>query len=544
MNDSSTSSGGTPATTDKGSVVAAAFVAGVRRDGLTPDPALRLLGHRSSSTPASPVPIVDGPDTLGVLCEQLTSSDERIRRGVWFTPRWLADELVGRIPPTASTLVDPACGAGVFLLAAADRLAGTRPPDAVVASLWGADIDPLAIAVAEASLWWWSARAGCPVVAGDRLVVGDVLAGTPIPVADAVVGNPPFLGQLRQATAATPDRRRALRTRFGAAVRAYTDEAWLFLLVATETLTPGGHAVLVQPRSLLGARDAGPVRDAVDARCRLVDTWIGDGGEFDAAVDVCAPVLVRRTGPEDAGGSELGGSNDWGGSLARALSVPEVDLDPTSVLGDRVEVIAGFRDEYYGLVGAVHEGGHGPRLVTSGAVDPFRCRADVPVRFAKRRWSAPAVDVAAVTGRARRWLDAQAGAKLIIATQTKVVEAVVDTEGDMVAGVPAIVVRPHDPAEVWKLAAALHAPVVSAWMLRRSAGTALSSDACKPTAALVAQVPLPTDRAAVAEASALARRIAAGDDESWAEFGSIANRAYGVEDPEILAWWLRRLPLR
>ena len=518
---------------DVAATVAAAFVAAVGREGLRPDDRLRLLRDVGSSVTVEVIHIRE-PADLGRLHEALVSDADRTSRGAWYTPGWLADDLVRRVVDRHGPVVDPACGGGVFLLAAAAYLLPGRTPAGAVGELWGYDIDPLAVAVAEAALWWWSARLGDPAVAGRQLRVGDALVAAELPPAAAVVGNPPVLGQLRTSTASTAERRRVLRERFGDALRPYTDDAWLFLLAAVEATRPGGRIALVQPVSVLAARDAGPVRAAVDQRAALLDVWIDQKGAFDAAVEVCAPILERR--PTAA-------RNDWSGPLAAARGVPGVALAEGSTLGDHSTIVAGFRDEYYGLVDAVSEDGDGPRLVTSGAIDPLRHRTDVPVRFAKHRWSRPTVDATATAGRARRWLDAQAGPKLIVATQTRVVEALPDRDGRLVASVPAIVVRPHDAADLWHLAAALHAPAVSAWMLRRGAGTALSSDACKPTAALLAAVPLPTDPEAWEEAARLARDLADGGAD-WAGFGRVADLAYGVADPALTDWWLARLPLR
>ncbi len=519
---------------EPGAIVAAAFGAAMDRLGLAPDPALRLLAHRTTDPGGAPV--VADPHDLGPLHEQVVSGTERVRRGAWYTPRWLAEDLVGRAFAAAdrwpARVSDPACGGGVFLLAAADRLADRESPRAVVAALWGCDVDPLAVAVTEAALWWWSAVRGEPIVAGDRVVAGDTLAATDFPASDIVVGNPPFLGQLRTATASDATRRVALRDRFGDAMRPYTDEAWLFLLRAVHAVRSGGSVALVQPTSLLGARDAGPVRRAVDGRARLVDCWIDRAGAFDASVHACAPVLGVGTGAD----------NDWTGPLASALGIPDVALASAVCLGAHARVVAGFRDEYYGLVDAVRDGGSGPRLVTSGAIDPLRRRA-TPTRFAKRTWADPRVDVGGADERAARWLAAQSGPKVLVATQTRVIEAVVDERDELVACVPVIVVRPHDPDEVWHLAAALHAPVASAWLLRRSVGTALSNDACKPTVALLDQLPLPNDRARWNRAATLARAVAAGDDR-WEEFGAAADAAYGVDDLGLRNWWLDRLPLR
>lgn len=521
----------------RGALVAAAFSDAAAREGLTPDPRLRLLGLHEPGTPV-PEALPDGPFDLGPMHERLVGGDERSRRGAWYTPRPLAEDLVARAfaatrRPVA-TVTDPSCGGGVFLLAAAEhRIRRGASARHAVEGLWGCDTDPVAVAVAEAALWWWSARRGAATVVGSSLAVTDALTGPGIPPADLVVGNPPFLGQLRTNTAAGEERRRALRSRFGDAVRPYTDDAWLFLLAAVEAVAPGGAVALVQPSSLLAARDAGAVRRRVDGQATLVHTWIDDGSTFAAAVETCAPVLCVGSGAR----------NDWSGALATARGVPTVDLACGSTLGDRADVVAGFRDEYYGLVGSIREHGAGPRLITSGSIDPLRHRADSDTRFAKRRWTHPTIDVGSLDGRAARWVRRQAAPKLLVATQTRVVEAVVDPGGDLVGSVPVIVVTPRDPDDLWRLAAALHAPVTTAWMLRRSAGTALSNDACKPTAALLSDVPLPLDLAAWDAAADVARLLGAGDNR-WEDFARLADRAYGVDDPTVRSWWLARLPVR
>lgn len=520
---------------DPGAVLASAFVTATAAEGLTADPGLRLLRHDVSDM-AGPVSLPTDPFDLGTRHEALVTGEERSKRGAWYTPRWLAQDLVARAFETADRpierVADPACGGGVFLVAAAELLAADRSPAAAIGALWGCDVDPLAVAVTEAALWWWSARRGEPTVP-NGLAVGDALTSTRLPPVDVVAGNPPFLGQLRTRTAADECRRRALQDRFGDDMRPYTDPAWLFLRAAVDAVRPGGAVALVQPSSLLGARDAGAVRRRVDERATLVQTWLDDGATFAASVETCAPVL--RVGAPNG--------NDWSGALASAQGVPPVLLDGSVTLGDVADVVAGFRDEYYGLVGSVAEAGAGPALVTSGSIDPLRFRPDAPVRFAKRRWARPTIDVDSLDGRAERWVRLQTSPKLLVATQTRVLEAVVDAAGDLVGSVPVIVVRPRDPDDLWRLAAALHAPVVSAWMLRRSVGTALSNDACKPTAGLLADLPLPTDRAVWDEAATVAEAVAGGDDK-WEELGEVADRAYGVDDPALCAWWLERLPVR
>jgi SAM-dependent methyltransferase len=529
--------------------LAGAFDAAVRHEGLEPDPHLRLLalaGVRpgGASTP-DPAPVRE-PHDLGPLHERLVGGDDRRRRGAWYTTRWLAEDLVARALPDPAaravpgTVVDPACGGGVFLLAAADHLAagGLAPADAL-ARLWGCDLDPLAVAVSEAALWWWAARAGAPTRPAN-LVVGDALAGVELPRAGAVVGNPPFLGQLRTGTAATDERRAELRERFGAVVRPYTDAAWIFLLAAARCLEPGGRAALVQPQSVLGARDAAAVRDAVGELADVVDLWVEAEPAFDGAVPVCAPVLQRRAPTVRSGPAA---PPPWTAPLADARGVPGVELAGERLLGDVAGVHAGFRDEFYGLAAAVTEGGPGLRLVTAGTIDPCRHLADRAVRFAGRSWRDPRADPAGLDGRARRWAELQAGPKVLVATQTRVLEAVADPDGVLLASVPVLCVRPHEPESLWHLVAALHAPAATAWLLRRTIGTARSGDACKPTVAVLGALPLPAPGPAWDRAAELAQRCTEGAG-SLTELGEAADAAYGVDDPSLFAWWVARLPRR
>lgn len=519
--------------------LAGAFDAAVRRDGLTPDPALRLLDGFEVAGAGGADHAVNGPHDLGPLHERLEADAERVRRGAWYTPRWLAEELVRRAVLRPDRVVDASCGGGVFLLAAADHLvAGGLDPASAIGHLWGCDVDPLAVAVCEAALWWWSARAGCPTRLAADLVVGDALTQLELPSAGAVVGNPPFLGQLRRDTAASDRRRAELQARFGAVVRPYTDVAWLFLLRAARAVEPGGRVALVQPQSLLGARDAAGVRDAVGDVADLVDLWVEDHPTFPGAVPVCAPVLHRRE-PATAPAPR----RPWTAALADAQGVPAVDLSGLRRLGEVASVHAGFRDEYYGLVGAVTEGGEGPRLVTVGAIDPCRLLTDREVRFAGRRWHDPRIGVAGLVGRARRWVEVQDGPKLLVATQSRVLEAVADPGATLVGSVPVLCVRPHDPEQLWHLLAALHAPASSAWMVRQTVGTARTADACKPTVAALDSLPLPDEGPAWDCAAELARRCSQGGAD-LDDLAAAADAAYGIDDESVRGWWSARRPRR
>src|SRR5690606_12257890 len=98
-------------------------------------------------------------------------------------------------------------------------------------------------------------------------------------------------------------------------------------------------------------------------------------------------------------------------------------------------------------------------LVTSGAIDVGAVRwGQRIVRFAKRTWDRPVVDVPAVRATSARldgWLDRVLRPKVVVASQTRVVEAAADPMGLLVPVTPALSVVPRDVADVARLAAVL-----------------------------------------------------------------------------------------
>lgn len=512
-----------------------------------------------------------GALALGTDHERAQAPDARRARGAHFTPydvaRGLVDLALDGVEVRPSfTACDPACGGAVFLLAVAEALVarGWSRHDALRA-VHGSDVDARTVDVARAALAQWGGVAVADVRA--QVVTADALVDDPFPGRrfDLVAGNPPFLGQMQSGTA----RRGAAREvapGLGAAGAPYVDTSALFLTRALELVADGGRVVLIQPHSILGARDARVVRDHVLAHAELRALWWSADAIFDAGVRVCAPVLERRgrdaatratvtvatgrTADEhvEVAPPERGGP--WSPLVRGLLGVPAVQLPAGPRLGDLVTATAGFRDEYYGLVGAVHEAPelHGRdtvRLVTSGLVDVLGCGWGArPARFARTRYAAPAVDVAALDGRVRTWADAMRVPKLLLATQTKVLEAFVDDTGEHLPCTPVIAVH-APPAELWRVAAVLAAPCISAHALAHVAGAALGTQAIKLAARQVLELPLPVDAAAWAEGAALAAAAqGAGPGPERAalldELGAVMDRAFGCDDPAVLAWWTAR----
>jgi hypothetical protein len=501
-----------------------------------------------------------GPWLPGLVREALTDAVVRRRGGIHHTDPAVA-LAIARLAleghdPVEVTVGDPSVGGGAFLLAVAELLAPHTTRADIVGRLGGVDVDPLAVAVTRAALELW---ADTPVD-HHRFRTADFLAGIAFGDAslDVVVGNPPFLGQLKGETARTPTRSRQLRRRW-AEVGGYVDESVLFLLAGLDEVRLGGTVALLQPVSMLSARDAAPVRRRMLRDGAISGFWFDGARAFGAGVDTCALVVRKGGGPEPvsriigAGGHRTSdhppvtAADSWAGLVADLVGVPQVARPRGAVrLGDVARCTAGFRDEFYGLRDAVHEDRDGEfRLVTSGLIDPLACGwGERPCRYDRRRWVAPAVDLDRVDASVADWVRQRLRPKLVVASQTRTLEIAVDTDGTWIPCTPVISVEPAvDAPSLWHLAAALSSPQASAWLATETTGSALSRDALRVSAGRLADLPLPSvgptwdaaaDAARAAHLDASAERIRS--------LGSAAGAAYGGLDEQLLQWWTDRLP--
>ena len=203
---------------------------------------------------------------------------------------------------------------------------------------------------------------------------------------------------------------------------------------------------------------------------------------------VCALGFERRAVPAAPNGGDA-----WSDVVTDALGVPALpSLATNGALGGRVRLSANFRDQYYALVPAVADHAIGPPLVTSGLIDPGRSRwGERPITFARHRHARPRVDLSALPAWMQRWSADLLVPKVLIANQTRVIEAVADPAGAWLPGVPVLTARPTNAADVWPVAAVLTSPVASAWAWHRAAGTGLSAETLRLGPRWLAELPWP-----------------------------------------------------
>lgn len=382
------------------------------------------------------------------MTKQLT----RKQLGAWYTPSSLVEALVNEsVFEGAVSVLDPACGDGRFLHA-------TGLPQQV-----GVDLDPSTEFIRDDALTrdWGNAQF------------------------DVVIGNPPFLNQLATATT------RGGSSRFGGGP--YADAAAEFLALSMRLCRPGGRVGLVLPQSLLSARDATPIRELVDSMAALRWMWWSDTHMFDASVRVWAGVwevggqqrdVRRAVGPEFRELPAKAKSGTWAGLISDATPRPHNG----PCLGDIATFSVDFRQHYYGLLGAIGDNVDGPPLVTSGLIEPGRCLwSERSARFAKHRYAAPRVALDRLSPSLQRWAATRLVPKVLIANQTKVIEAVHDTRGEWLPSVPVISAVSDDCDRVLRVLGSYDA---HEWVHHHAAGSGLGAGTVRLSPALLAGIPL------------------------------------------------------
>ena len=454
---------------------------------------------------------------------------DRKQRGAWFTPQHLVesvveavvdDEFVERCRHRPIHVIDPACGDGRFL--AAVREAVERRSGSV--RLVGVDVDASTIAALDSAI-------GIDAVCADALGGGWLDAVRPAHGFDLVIGNPPYLSQM----AASTSRGRSSDRGGGP----YMDAAAEFLALGAELVDPdGGRLAYVLPQSILSARDAGDVRRRIDDRSTMFwSMWTGER-DFDAQVVTCAVAFEF-----DASAPGHRRDRNWSHVVTERSGVPALPavFERTSPscgrLGDRVRLNANFRDEYYGMAPAVADHASGPPLITSGLIDPGRSLwGERSVRFAKQRFAAPRIDVAALDEKMTRWAEKRLVPKVLIANQTPILEAVCDPGGDWLPGVPVVAAYPLDlqrSAEVaWEVAAVLTSPAASVWAWHQRGGTGLGPTAIRVGPTMLAELAWPDGPLDEAVDALRAGEIV--------RCGELVDAAYGLspgEHESAMVWW-------
>ena len=310
------------------------------------------------------------PEVIGSLYEALLELERgRKQSGSFYTPRAITErvvsaalEHVGSVEPR---VCDPALGGGAFLIEAGRQIAarsGLGPRAVVERCLFGADINPLAVAVTEAVLWLWVGDASfSPVALRDRLVATDALVrGWEPDRLDLVIGNPPWVAYAgRAAKPLEPSTRRRYALEFRA-FRGYPTLHGMFVERAAQ-LGPAAVIALLLPSPVADLDGYRPVRSALSRTHAPVEPLLELGQDaFDGVTQPCfALIAVPRSEAREDGRA-------WCLSERQRASAEAARVVPPPAL-DRLAHLPRFPKELFGEMGFQSAGEVSKRLFQRAA---------------------------------------------------------------------------------------------------------------------------------------------------------------------------------
>lgn len=377
--------------------------------------------------------------------------------GQFFTPVGLAESLLIRAGWTAGThtLLDPACGAGAFLLAAVRPFSFSVRSERlslVERRIFAIEKDPYMAVLARLTLAAWILE-GRPdgVTAGDlwstlrrNVVNGDALLDGIWPgrTFDFVAGNPPFVGVRRGLL--PPSLVTRLREHYNTA-RGQFDLYALFVENASMRLAPGGRIAFVMPRPFLTNTTAEPLRRLLSDRFS-VQPPLDLGQPFHAAVETVGLVATLNdagaTPPPAFPGLQLGGATRSELRLINRLSRDFPSLGLMYHSGRGIE--CGKRSPF------VHP--DRPGLPLLRGCDVGRYDVGAARRFFRPGEGSPSVDPLHLGGE-----------KLLIRRVASEPRAAMDTAGHAVLNTLYVVTPAYPDCSLWTLLALLNSRQMGGW---------------------------------------------------------------------------------
>ncbi len=225
----------------------------------------------------------------GELYSILIPQPHRRQVGQFWTDECIADWMVTWLLQFQPRLLDDiGCGAGNFLIKAAQHLQESKP----AMRLYGFDVSPLLLNITQASF----ATANLPV---PELSEKNYLESSLPADADAIICNPPYTRHHHISPDVKDHLHGFFKGKLGVAISRKATMAFYFLLKIIAEMPEGAHTAIIVPMEVLDAR-YGSAAKRVLCRETVLSAIIHFSQEMNAfhKVDVGASILLFRKGYE------------------------------------------------------------------------------------------------------------------------------------------------------------------------------------------------------------------------------------------------------
>ena len=519
-------------------------------------------GGREGNHPTTPADAIKRVECVGRHHESRLASEERRQRGTHLTPGSVALRLAGDLIALSGprkTVLDPCCGAGIFLVAA--QLSHDHP-----IGLYGSDLNATALA------WCW---AGFALAMPDQteppklhLTHGDGLL-IELPPCEAVLTNPPFRTSMRRVSAEERERFTSYRQRWPLGTHGRSDLSMAFVDACISSLKPKGWFGAVLPESQLASQSGTRLRQSMSQQGSPRQLrHLGNDVFEDAVVRTCTLVWSQEHDPTSSfvatnGADRVTSSvhdlvaGDWAKHFVNPHHPPQLTPKyPTVALGDIVSIRRLFTDDFYFVGRSITEADerHTRRVITVAHVDPgHHFWGERTVRIAGKRWTKPVVDLQALTSedpdRAQRLCDRWSRHRIALATRGAVIECC-HLKGGEVAQVPLIELWTDEDTETISLIyAQLLSPAPTAWYLSHHAAMDQTGAGIDLRAAAIKVMPIiAPDRwpPSVRQRTLKAIERLGGSDHAdrLLDVQRLVMSLYREPAVDALAWWWSRVPKR
>lgn len=265
-------------------------------------------------------------DVLGAVFERLIPRSEQILLGQFYTPNAVADVLVAfAVRNKTAAVLDPGCGSGTFLMRTYEYLRWQETGDhgKILEQLWGFDISAFATELAAINLFrqnmsafdnyprifggsYFDRSPGSSVEIPPPKAGGQSKIVIPLPMFDAVVGNPPYLRSQNQDDL-NPAYKQSLYTAAGASgikAASKTDLFAFFIYKSLQFMKPGSRLAFVISSSWLTNNFGKTLQQLFFGQLRVV-AIIGSTAEaFFSNADINAVLLIVEKRKEPYSGGE------------------------------------------------------------------------------------------------------------------------------------------------------------------------------------------------------------------------------------------------
>jgi N-6 DNA Methylase len=466
-------------------------------------------------------------DDVGALSDRFlktVSTAQRKTGGIFYTPehivRYIVDRALGGFLREREAglshqdylavlrdvkVLDPACGAGAFLVHVFDfllaeyRRVGAALDDRVPAgeyarhilreNIYGVDLSAESVQLSKQSLWLGSGiNGGMPAELDDTIKCGNSLIEDPAVAGrhafcwpqqfpeimgaggfDVIVGNPPYVN-----ARTIPETDKAYLRQHFPQLRGAFDLYVAFLLRGRQLVKEHGRYGWIVPNKFLVADYARRARDflAEDSHTTVID--VSTLGVF-SRVGVYPVILLGRRG------------NSGRPAATATAPVSRTVRHPT--LADR-----GFRINAgttgftaHAIKGLLNEENRGIPFAVSGSVDRYRLDTS-SVRYLKDRYTHPHLELGSpvvAPSKYRFWQ----GPKIVIAGLTRRIEAVY-VESPLALGVGAYGIYDFAGYEPYAVTAVLNSWFMSEYLSRTFRAKALAGGYLALNKSTIAQLPM------------------------------------------------------